>query len=43
MTDHGEPIAFSILTNNFNVPAKKVTDAIDDIVTAMIEENPRHK
>jgi D-alanyl-D-alanine carboxypeptidase/D-alanyl-D-alanine-endopeptidase (penicillin-binding protein 4) len=43
MTDHGEPIAFSILTNNFNVPAKKVTDAIDDIVTAMIEENPRPK
>jgi D-alanyl-D-alanine carboxypeptidase/D-alanyl-D-alanine-endopeptidase (penicillin-binding protein 4) len=43
MTNHGEPIAFSILTNNLNVPAKKVTDAIDEIVEAIVEDNPPHK
>jgi serine-type D-Ala-D-Ala carboxypeptidase/endopeptidase (penicillin-binding protein 4) len=43
ITDHGEPIAFSILTNNLNVPTKKVTDAIDDIITAVVEDNPPHK
>jgi D-alanyl-D-alanine carboxypeptidase/D-alanyl-D-alanine-endopeptidase (penicillin-binding protein 4) len=43
MTDHGEPIAFSILTNNFNLPAKKVNDAIDDIVTNIVDDNPRPK
>lgn len=43
MTDHGEPIAFSILTNNFNLPAKKVNDAIDEIVLNIVEDNSRHK
>jgi D-alanyl-D-alanine carboxypeptidase len=43
MTDHGEPIAFSILTNNFNLPAIKVNDAIDEIVLNIVEDNPRHK
>jgi serine-type D-Ala-D-Ala carboxypeptidase/endopeptidase (penicillin-binding protein 4) len=43
ITNHGEPVAFSILTNNLNVPAKKVTDAIDEIVEAIVEDNPPHK
>jgi len=43
ITNHGEPVAFSILTNNLNVPAKKVTDAIDQIVMAIVEDNPPHK
>src|ERR1700751_615815 len=34
--NRGEQIAFAILTNNFNVPAKKVTDAIDDIVVDIV-------
>ncbi|HST12717.1 MAG TPA: D-alanyl-D-alanine carboxypeptidase, partial [Terriglobales bacterium] len=42
MTDHGEPIAFSILTNNFNLSAKKVTDAIDDIVVNIVDD-PRRR
>jgi D-alanyl-D-alanine carboxypeptidase/D-alanyl-D-alanine-endopeptidase (penicillin-binding protein 4) len=43
MTSHGEPIAFSILTNNLNIPAKRVTDAIDEIVEAIVVDNPPHK
>jgi serine-type D-Ala-D-Ala carboxypeptidase/endopeptidase (penicillin-binding protein 4) len=42
-TDHGEDIAFAILTNNFNVPAKKVTDAIDAIVEDIVEDEAHHK
>jgi serine-type D-Ala-D-Ala carboxypeptidase/endopeptidase (penicillin-binding protein 4) len=37
-TDSGEPVAFAILSNNFNLPAKRVTDAIDDIVAAIVED-----
>jgi D-alanyl-D-alanine carboxypeptidase/D-alanyl-D-alanine-endopeptidase (penicillin-binding protein 4) len=40
-TNRGDAIVFSILTNNFNVPSKKVTDAIDDIVQAVIEDDRR--
>jgi len=43
MTNHGEPVVFSILTNNLTVPAKKVTDAIDAIVQTVVEDNPPHK
>lgn len=39
-TDSGEPVAFAILSNNFNLPAKRVTDAIDDIVAAIVEDVP---
>jgi D-alanyl-D-alanine carboxypeptidase/D-alanyl-D-alanine-endopeptidase (penicillin-binding protein 4) len=42
-TDRGEPIAFSILSNNFNLPAKRVTDAIDDIVAAILNDGPAKK
>ena len=31
-TVDGEPLAFSILTNNMNAPSKAVTDAMDQIV-----------
>jgi D-alanyl-D-alanine carboxypeptidase/D-alanyl-D-alanine-endopeptidase (penicillin-binding protein 4) len=42
-TNHGDKIAFAILTNNFNVPAKKVTDAIDEILVNVVDDNPPHK
>lgn len=37
-TDRGETVVFSILSNNFNLPAKRVTDAIDQIVQAIVED-----
>jgi len=37
-TDRGEQVAFSILTNNFNLPSKRMTDAIDDIVDAIVND-----
>lgn len=39
-TDSGEPIAFSILSNNSNLPAKRITDTIDQIVEAIVETSP---
>ncbi|HUK23312.1 MAG TPA: D-alanyl-D-alanine carboxypeptidase/D-alanyl-D-alanine-endopeptidase [Terriglobales bacterium] len=42
-TDSGEQVAFSILTNNFNLPAKQVTDAIDQVVQAIVEDNASAK
>ena len=42
-TDSGEPVTFSILSNNFNLPAKRVTDAIDDIVAAIVEDGKATK
>jgi serine-type D-Ala-D-Ala carboxypeptidase/endopeptidase (penicillin-binding protein 4) len=36
-TKHGEQFAFSILTNNFNLPTKRVTDAIDSVVETVVE------
>jgi serine-type D-Ala-D-Ala carboxypeptidase/endopeptidase (penicillin-binding protein 4) len=37
-TDAGQTVAFSILSNNFNLPAKRVTDAIDELVQAIVED-----
>lgn len=37
-TDRGEEIAFSILTNNFNLPSDEVTDAIDRVVVAIVQD-----
>ena len=37
-TDGGEDVCFSILTNNFNLPTKRVTDAIDDVVGAILSD-----
>jgi serine-type D-Ala-D-Ala carboxypeptidase/endopeptidase (penicillin-binding protein 4) len=42
-TSHGDEVAFSILSNNFNVPAKKMTDAIDAIVESLVDDDPPHK
>jgi len=37
-TDNGETVAFSILSNNSNLPAKRITDTIDQIVQAIVED-----
>jgi D-alanyl-D-alanine carboxypeptidase/D-alanyl-D-alanine-endopeptidase (penicillin-binding protein 4) len=42
-TDSGQTVAFSILSNNLNLPAKRVTDTIDGIVAAIIEDAPSKK
>jgi serine-type D-Ala-D-Ala carboxypeptidase/endopeptidase (penicillin-binding protein 4) len=42
-TNHGDALAFCILSNNSNVPAKKITDAIDAIVESMVDDIPHHK
>jgi D-alanyl-D-alanine carboxypeptidase/D-alanyl-D-alanine-endopeptidase (penicillin-binding protein 4) len=39
-TDAGQVVVFSILSNNTNLPAKRVTDAIDELVRAIVEEAP---
>jgi serine-type D-Ala-D-Ala carboxypeptidase/endopeptidase (penicillin-binding protein 4) len=39
-TDAGQAVVFSILSNNINLPAKRVTDAIDQLVQAIVEEAP---
>ena len=39
-TDTGQAVAFSILSNNFNLPAKRVTDAIDQLVQVIVEDGP---
>ena len=42
-TNHGDQIAFSILSNNSNVPAKKITDAIDEIIESVVDDTVHHK
>ncbi len=39
-TDSGETVVFSILSNNLNLPTKRVTDTIDQIIEAIVEETP---
>jgi len=39
-TDTGQVVVFSILSNNFNLPAKRVTDAIDELVQAIVDDTP---
>ena len=39
-TDSGQVVAFSILSNNFNLPAKRVTEVIDELVQAIVEDAP---
>jgi D-alanyl-D-alanine carboxypeptidase/D-alanyl-D-alanine-endopeptidase (penicillin-binding protein 4) len=39
-TDAGQVVVFSILSNNFNLPGKRVTDAIDELVQAIVDDNP---
>jgi serine-type D-Ala-D-Ala carboxypeptidase/endopeptidase (penicillin-binding protein 4) len=42
-TDRGEPIAFSILSNNSNLSVKRVTDAIDSIVGEAVHDSNAKK
>jgi len=42
-TDRGDQVAFSILSNNFNVPTKRVTDTIDSLVEAILQDGPAKK
>src|SRR5882724_5577144 len=42
-TEHGDRIAFSILSNNLNLPNKRVTDTIDAILEAVVEDGPSRK
>ncbi|MGA7287611.1 MAG: D-alanyl-D-alanine carboxypeptidase/D-alanyl-D-alanine-endopeptidase, partial [Terriglobales bacterium] len=39
-TDSGQAVVFSIMSNNFNLPAKRVTDTIDALVQAIVEDAP---
>ena len=40
-TDNGDQVAFSILSNNSNLPAKRVTDAIDSVVEAVLADGKK--
>jgi serine-type D-Ala-D-Ala carboxypeptidase/endopeptidase (penicillin-binding protein 4) len=42
-TIHGQQIAFSILTNNFDMPEKQVTEAIDQVVEQIVNDAPGKK
>ena len=42
-TVRGDRVAFSILSNNFNTPGKRVTDAIDRLVEAIVNDAPPPK
>ncbi|MGA3195171.1 MAG: D-alanyl-D-alanine carboxypeptidase/D-alanyl-D-alanine-endopeptidase [Terriglobales bacterium] len=39
-TDSGQTVVFSILSNNLNLPSKRVTETIDSIVEAIAEDSP---
>jgi serine-type D-Ala-D-Ala carboxypeptidase/endopeptidase (penicillin-binding protein 4) len=39
-TDSGQTVIFSILSNNLNLPSKRVTETIDGIVEAIVEDTP---
>ena len=43
VTDRGDQIAFSILSNNSNLPTKRVTDTIDSIVEDILADGNRKK
>jgi serine-type D-Ala-D-Ala carboxypeptidase/endopeptidase (penicillin-binding protein 4) len=40
-TVKGQKVAFSILSNNFNLPNKRMNDAIDSIVEAIVSDTPK--
>jgi len=42
-TVRGRQIAFSILSNNLNLPAKRVNDTIDSIVEAIVNDVGKKK
>jgi D-alanyl-D-alanine carboxypeptidase/D-alanyl-D-alanine-endopeptidase (penicillin-binding protein 4) len=37
-TVSGKSVAFSILSNNFNLPTKRMTDTIDNIVENVVDD-----
>lgn len=39
-TNSGQVVVFSIMSNNFNLPGKRVTDASDELVQAIVEDAP---
>jgi serine-type D-Ala-D-Ala carboxypeptidase/endopeptidase (penicillin-binding protein 4) len=39
-TDSGEVVVFSILSNNSNLPPKRVTDTVDELMQAIVEDAP---
>src|SRR3981189_521843 len=39
-TDRGATVGFSILSNNSNLPPKRITDAVDQLVQAIVEDVP---
>ena len=42
-TNHGERVAFSILSNNSNLPEKRVNEAIDNIVAEILNDDKPKK
>jgi serine-type D-Ala-D-Ala carboxypeptidase/endopeptidase (penicillin-binding protein 4) len=42
-TSHGDRVAFSILSNNFNLPDKRIDEAIDGIVAEILNDDKPRK
>ena len=42
-TDRGEPVAFSILSNNFNLSEKRVNETIDNIVGEVLRDGSEER
>jgi D-alanyl-D-alanine carboxypeptidase/D-alanyl-D-alanine-endopeptidase (penicillin-binding protein 4) len=40
-TARGQQVAFSILSNNFNLPSKRVLEAIDSIVEVIVNDTKK--
>ena len=40
-TVRGQQVAFSILSNNFNLPSKRITDTIDGIIEAIVNDGAK--
>ena len=40
-TDSNDTVVFSILSNNLNLPPKRVTDTVDRLVEAIVEDAPK--
>jgi serine-type D-Ala-D-Ala carboxypeptidase/endopeptidase (penicillin-binding protein 4) len=42
-TKYGDRIAFSILSNNFNLPDKRINEVIDNIVSEILDDDKPKK
>ncbi len=42
-TNHGQVVAFSILSNNFNLPDKRINEVIDNIVAEILNDDKPKK